>query len=159
MKGTTSVKLTLEFPDPVPPQVLSAIAELLAKVGAEAAVTVDDEGWNVDRAHLLLRAVNSRARQLLEAAVEGDGWLDGPAFRARYGERAFYGPSQTITKAIKRGAEQGLWPVDITPPLRPTTPGPEGWAKTGGYHLASGLLPIFREAFERLQQKSEPRRG
>ncbi|MEU8433840.1 hypothetical protein AB0F18_13115 [Streptomyces sp. NPDC029216] len=83
--------------------------------------------------------------------MDGDGWLDGPAFRAQYGERAFYGPSQTITKAIKRGAEQGLWPTDITPPLRPTSPGPEGWSKTGGYRLASGLVPVFREALERLQ--------
>ncbi|MFG2668914.1 hypothetical protein ACGFY6_32335 [Streptomyces sp. NPDC048387] len=97
------MKLTLEFPDPVPPQVLSAITELLAKVGAGAAVAVEDDGWTVDRAHLLLRAITPRARQLLEAAVEGGGWLDGPAFRAQYGERAFYGPSQTITKAIKRG--------------------------------------------------------
>ncbi len=39
--------------------------------------------------------------------MEGDGFACGPALRAKYGDNALKGPSRSITKAIKRGAEHG----------------------------------------------------
>ncbi|MET7913966.1 hypothetical protein ABZS98_38290 [Streptomyces avermitilis] len=150
--GMLSMEITIKFPDPAPPEVLAALSDLMQRVGSSATVTTDAE-WTVDRALKMLRDTNSRTLMFVEEAVEGEGWVDGPAFRAKWGESALRGPSQSITKAIKRGAEQGLWSLDITPPFRPTTPDKEGWSKTGGYYLAEGLLPIFSEAMTRLKEK------
>ncbi|WP_367575262.1 hypothetical protein [Streptomyces griseoaurantiacus] len=146
------MEIVIRVPDPAPPEVLSAIADLMARIGPGATVTTDAE-WTVDRAVKLLRDTNARTLLFVEAAIEGKGWVDGPAFRAKWGERALRGPSQSITKAIKRGAEQGHWSPDITPPFRPTTPDKDGWSKTGGYYLAEGLLPIFAEAMAILRSK------
>ncbi|MEU3036546.1 hypothetical protein [Streptomyces griseoaurantiacus] len=146
------MEIVIRVPDPAPPEVLSALADLMARIGPGATVTTDAE-WTVDRAVKLLRDTNARTLLFVEAAIEGEGWVDGPAFRAKWGDGALRGPSQSITKAIKRGAEQGHWSPGITPPFRPTTPDKDGWSKTGGYYLADGLLPIFAEAMAILRGK------
>lgn len=115
-------------------------------------MTTDAE-WTVDRAVKMLRDTNARTILFVEAAVAGEGWVDGKAFRAQWGDNALRGPSASITRAIKRGSEQGLWSADITPPFTPTTPDKSGWSKTGGYYLAEGLLPIFTDALTRLREK------
>ncbi|MFD9575358.1 hypothetical protein ACFWBI_36765 [Streptomyces sp. NPDC059982] len=144
------MKLTIEHDEPLPPEVAAALAHLLDRLGAGARVTTDAD-WTVERLLILMRDVNPRTLLLLDAAIEGQGWVDGPAFRAQWGENSMRGPSQTITRAIKRGAEQGHWPPDITPPIRPTTPDKTGWSKTGGYYLADGLLPLLTEAMRQLK--------
>jgi hypothetical protein len=146
------VEIVIRLPDPPPAEVMSAVADLLARIGPGATVSTDAE-WTVDRAVKMLRDTNPRTILFVEAAVEGEGWVDGEKFRADQGETALRGPSASITRAIKRGAEQGLWSPDITPPFRPTTPDKGGWSKTGGYYLADGLLPIFTEALARLREK------
>ncbi|MEU3718845.1 hypothetical protein [Streptomyces californicus] len=45
-----------------------------------------------ERARELLRDTNARTVWLLEAVMEGDGFADGPAFRAKYGDNALKGP-------------------------------------------------------------------
>lgn len=146
------MKITIELPEPVPPEILAAVSELLARVGSGATVATDAE-WTVERVVKMLRDTNARTILFVEAAVEGDGWLDGKAFRRKWGETALRGPSQSITKAIKRGAEQGHWSAGITPPFTPTTPDKAGWSKTGGYYLGDGLVPVFREALKVLREK------
>jgi hypothetical protein len=146
------VEITIRLPDPPPPEIVSALAELLARIGVDATVTTDAE-WTVDRAVKLLRDTNARTLLFVEAAIEGEGWIDGPAYREKWGETALRGPSQTITKAIRRGAERGDWSPGITPPFKPTTPDKAGWSKTGGYYLADGLLPVFTEAMNILKEK------
>ncbi|AXI91336.1 hypothetical protein SAM9427_36840 (plasmid) [Streptomyces sp. ETH9427] len=146
------MEITIKVPDPAPPEIITALADLMARIGGDATVTTDTE-WTVDRAVKLLRDTNARTLVLVEAAVEGEGWVDGPSFREKYGENALRGPSQTITKAIRRGAERGDWSPEITPPFKATTPDKEGWSKTGGYYLAEGLLPIFTEAWNILKEK------
>ncbi|MFI9155744.1 hypothetical protein [Streptomyces sp. NPDC053367] len=146
------MEITIRLPDPAPPEVMQALTDLIARIGPDAAVSTDTE-WTVDRAVKLLRDTNSRTLLFVEAAIEGGGWVDGPAYRAEWGERALRGPSQSITKAIKRGAEQGHWSPKITPPFRPTTPDKNGWSKTGGYYLAEGLLPVFTKAMAILREK------
>ncbi|MEV0487258.1 hypothetical protein AB0I69_42500 [Streptomyces sp. NPDC050508] len=146
------MEITIKLPDPAPPGVMAAVADLIARIGPNATVATNTE-WTVDRAVKLLRDTNRRTLLFVEAAIEGEGWVDGAAFREKQGETALRGPSQSITKAIKRGAEQGLWSPDITPPFTPTTPEKEGWSKTGGYYLADGLLPIFTEALKRLRER------
>ncbi|MEU5181117.1 hypothetical protein AB0G49_13805 [Streptomyces longwoodensis] len=148
------MEITIRLPDPAPPEVLSAIADLMARIGPGATVSTDTE-WTVDRAVKMLRDTNARTLLFVEAAIQGDGWLDGNAYREKWGDRALRGPSQSITKAIKRGADNGLWSPDITPPFRPTTPDKEGWSKTGGYYLADGLLPIFSEALDVLRKEKD----
>ncbi|MEU9925125.1 hypothetical protein AB0H51_28220 [Streptomyces griseoluteus] len=145
------IRITL--PDPPPPEIIAAVTNLLDRIGSGATVTTGAD-WTADRAVKLLRDTNPRTLLFVEAAVEGNGWVDGPAFRAKWGDSALRGPSQSITKAIKRGAEQGHWPADIPPPFRPTTPDKEGWSKTGGYYLADGLVPIFREALTILKEQN-----
>ncbi|MFC9620076.1 hypothetical protein ACFTXM_08790 [Streptomyces sp. NPDC056930] len=144
------MKITIEVPDPPTPELVAALADLMARIGPDASVATDDE-WTVDRAVKLLRDTNARTTLLLEAAIEGDGFADGQAFREKYGDNALRGPSQSITKAIKRGAEQGHWSASIAQVLKPTTPDKEGWSKTGGYYLAEGLIPVFREAIRRMR--------
>ncbi|MFJ2566571.1 hypothetical protein ACIO02_27180 [Streptomyces sp. NPDC087568] len=146
------MEITIRLPDPPSPEIVTAVAELIARIGPGATVSTDTE-WTVDRAVKLLRDTNPRTLLFVGAAIEGNGWVDGPAYREQWGETALRGPSQTITKAIKRGAEQGHWSPDITPPFRPTTPDKSGWSKTGGYYLADGLLPIFTEAMNILKPK------
>ncbi|MGW0956048.1 hypothetical protein [Streptomyces sp. NPDC002545] len=148
------MNIVIRLPDPPPPEIVTAVADLLARIGPDAAVSTDAE-WTVDRAVKLLRDTNARTLVFIEAAIEGNGWVDGPAFRAKYGDSSLRGPSQTITKAIKRGAEQGHWSPDITPPFRPTTPDKSGWSKTGGYYLADGLLPIFTEAMSIMKDREQ----
>ncbi|MBV1940857.1 hypothetical protein KUF83_30445 [Streptomyces sp. BV286] len=148
------MKITIEVPDPAPPQVVAAVTALITAAGTHGTVTTDAE-WTVERAMRLLRDTNSRTVLFIEAAVEGEGWVDGPAFRAQWGESALRGPSQSITKAIRRGAEQGHWSPTITPPFTPTAPDKEGWSKTGGYYLADGLVPIFREALAAWKKENE----
>jgi hypothetical protein len=150
------VEIVIRYPDPAPAEVLTAITDLMARLGPGASIETDAE-WTVDRAVKLLRDTNARTVLLVEAAVEGDGWVDGPAFREKWGETAFRGPTQSITKAIKRGAEQGHWSANIAPPFTPTTPDKSGWSKTGGYYLEDGLVPIFRDALRVLKEKgSQP---
>ncbi|PNV30901.1 hypothetical protein C1708_33015 [Streptomyces sp. DH-12] len=146
------MEITIKLPDPASPEVIAALADLLARIGSDATVTTDAE-WTVDRAVKLLRDTNARTLVLVEAAIEGEGWVDGPSFRAKWGETALRGPSQTITKAIRRGAERGDWSPEITPPFKPTTPDKQGWSKTGGYYLADGLLPVFTEAMRVLREQ------
>lgn len=146
------MEILIRLPDPAPPEVLSAVADLMARIGPGATVSTDTE-WTVDRAVKMLRDTNARTLLFVEAAIEGEGWVDGNAFRAKWGQTALRGPSQSITKAIRRGAEQGYWSPNITPPFRPTTPDKNGWSKTGGYYLADGLLPVFTEAMAILREK------
>ncbi|MFE7940566.1 hypothetical protein ACFU46_24830 [Streptomyces griseoincarnatus] len=146
------MEITIKLPDPASPEVIAALADLLARIGSDATVTTDAE-WTVDRAVKLLRDTNARTLVFVEAAIEGKGWVDGPAFRAKWGETALRGPSQTITKAIRRGAERGDWSPEITPPFKPTTPDKQGWSKTGGYYLTDGLLPVFTEAMRVLREQ------
>ncbi|MFE2433079.1 hypothetical protein ACFXJ5_41065 [Streptomyces sp. NPDC059373] len=130
-------------------------------VGAEGVVVSTepaDTEWTADRAYRLLRMTNARSLLLIDTAVNGNGWVDGPAYRKEFGEQALRGPSATITKAIKRGAAEGLWSSDIPHPLRATTPAPgQGWSKTGGYFLDAKHLPVFRTAMERYAQDSAAR--
>ncbi|MER7937902.1 MULTISPECIES: hypothetical protein [unclassified Streptomyces] len=150
------MELVLRVPDPAPPEIMSAVADLIrltASIGSGVTATTDTE-WTVDRAVKMLRDTNARALLFVEAAIEGEGWVDGPAFRAKEGEGALRGPSASITRAIKRGAERGHWSAAITPPFKPTTPDKEGWSKTGGYYLADGLLPVFTEAMTILREKA-----
>ncbi|MEU7228886.1 hypothetical protein [Streptomyces chrestomyceticus] len=147
------MKITIECPDPAPPEIMAAVTDLMNRVAAPATVTTDAE-WTVDRATKLLRDLNLRTRQFVAAAVEGNGWLDGPAYRVKLGENAFRGPTQSITKAIKRGAEQGHWSESIPHPFTPTAPDKTGWSKTGGYYLADDLVPIFAEALEALKRSN-----
>ncbi|AWI32721.1 hypothetical protein [Streptomyces tirandamycinicus] len=147
------MKITIECEDPAPPELVAAVTDLMARIGPQASVSTDD-GWTVERAEKLLRDTNPRTLLLFDAAIEGEGWVDGPAFREKWGDNALRGPSQTITKAIKRGAERGHWSADITPPFTPTTPDKSGWSKTGGYYLGDGLLPVFREAMKRYKERS-----
>jgi hypothetical protein len=144
------ITIKLNVPDPAPPELVAAIAGLIDRIGPGASVEMSTE-WTVDRAVKLLRDTNARTCLLFDAAIEGDGFVDGPAFREKWGKTALRGPSQSITKAIKRGADQGHWPPDITPPFTPTTPDKTGWSKTGGYYLAEGLVPIFRQALARMR--------
>ncbi|MER6520248.1 hypothetical protein ABT246_25755 [Streptomyces sp. NPDC001553] len=144
------MKLTIEHDEPLPPEVAAALAALLDRLGTGARVTTDAD-WTVERLLVLLRDINTRTLTLLDAAVEGNGWVDGPRYREKWGANSMIGPSQTITRAIKRGAEQGHWPADITPPIRPTTPDKAGWSKTGGYYLAEGLLPLLADALNRMK--------
>ncbi|MFF3585006.1 hypothetical protein [Streptomyces mirabilis] len=146
--------ITIKLPDPPPPEIVAAVVDLMARVGAESTVASNAE-WTVDRAVKMLRDTNARTILFVEAAVSGEGWVDGEAFRRQWGETALRGPSASITRAIKRGAEQGLWSEEITPPFTPTTPDKNGWSKTGGYYLAEGLLPIFAEALKCLREKGE----
>ncbi|MFC9166029.1 hypothetical protein ACFTZ8_35150 [Streptomyces fungicidicus] len=146
------MKITIECADPAPPEIVAAVTDLMARLGPPTAVTTDP-GWTVDRAVKLLRDTNARTVLLVEAAVAGNGWVDGPSFREQWGENAFRGPTQSLTKAIKRGAEQGHWPSDIVPPFTPTTPDKAGWSKTGGYYLGEGLVPVFAEALKVLREK------
>ncbi|MEV6179903.1 hypothetical protein [Streptomyces sp. NPDC052015] len=146
------MEIIIKLPDPAPPEALAALSDLMKRLGPPATVTTDAE-WTVDRAVKMLRDTNARTLLFVEAAVEGGGWLDGNAFREQWGDSALRGPSQSITKAIKRGAEEGHWSPDITPPFRPTTPDKEGWSKTGGYYLADGLLPVFTEALAVLRKE------
>lgn len=127
--------ITIRLPDPPPPEIVTAVAELIARIGPGATVSTDTE-WTVDRAVKLLRDTNARTLVFVEAAIDGNGWVDGPAFRAKWGDTALRGPSQTITKAIKRGAGQGHWSPGITPPLRPTTP-----ERAGGPRPAATTSP------------------
>ncbi|MFB8025976.1 MULTISPECIES: hypothetical protein [unclassified Streptomyces] len=147
-----TIKLTI--PDPPPPELVRAITDLIDRIGPGATIERDTE-WTVDRAMKLLRDTNGRTILLVEAAVEGDGFADGPAFREKNGETALRGPSQSITKALKRGAEQGHWSADIAHPLTPTTPDKKGWSKTGGYYLDKGLVPVFREAIRVMRGTGE----
>ncbi|MGW7090062.1 hypothetical protein ACWGH2_42135 [Streptomyces sp. NPDC054871] len=144
------MKITIECADPAPPEIMRAVADLLAASGTAAGVTVrTDTEWTVDRAVKLLRELDApRPTRLIEAAVEGDGWVDGPAFREKHGVNALRGPTAAITRAIKRGAAQGHWSADIPSPLAPTTPDKDGWSKTGGYYLGEGLVPVFTEALK-----------
>jgi hypothetical protein len=151
------VDITIRLPDPPPPEIVAAVADLIARIGPGATVSTDTE-WTVERAVKLLRDTNPRTLLFVEAAIEGNGWVDGPAFRAKRGETALRGPSQSITKAIKRGDEQGHWSPDITPPFRPAAPDKSGWSKTGGYYLADGLLPVFTEAMN-IPRDKETRRA
>ncbi|MEU6258647.1 hypothetical protein [Streptomyces sp. NPDC047043] len=148
------MKIVIELPDPAPASVFAALADLMARIGPGATVTTDTE-WTVDRAVKMLRDTNARTLLFVEAAIEGEGWVDGPAFRERWGETALRGPSQSITKAIKRGAEQGHWSPDITPPFQPTTPDKNGWSKTSGYYLSDGLLSVFTEAMSILKTEKK----
>lgn len=146
--------IKLSVPDPPPPEIVRAITDLIDRIGPGATVERDTE-WTVDRAVKLLRDTNARTALLVEAAVEGDGWADGLAFRRKYGENALRGPSQSIRKALKRGAEQGHWSSDIAHPLTATTPDKPSWSKTGGYYLDKGLVPVFREAIREMRGTGE----
>ncbi|MEU6632860.1 hypothetical protein ABZ905_31940 [Streptomyces parvus] len=148
------MKITIDVPDPVAPELLAALTDLMARIGPGANVTTDDE-WTVDRAVKLLRDTNLRTVLLVEAAIEGNGFANGPAFRTKYGDNALRGPSQSITKAIKRGAEQGHWALTISHPLTATTPDKAGWSKTGGYYLDRPLIAVFREAIRRIRATGE----
>jgi hypothetical protein len=149
------VEILIKIPEPVPPETMAAVNELLARVGSDATVDTGTE-WTVERAEKLLRDLAPRTMLLMRAAIESpaaDGWVDGPAFREKYGDGALRGPSQAITKALKRGAEQGHWSPDITPPLKATTPDRAGWSKTGGYYFANNdLQPLFRKALENISR-------
>lgn len=139
-----------DVPDELGREFLKWLAE---RGGRDLSVTVESE-WTADRAAQLLaelRPEKTRARALLRAAVDGDGWVSGDAFRAQHGERALKGPTRAITTAIRRGAEAGWWPPDITKPLIPTAPGKEGWRPTTGYHMPTEALPAFRAAFHRIE--------
>ncbi|MFD3883443.1 hypothetical protein [Streptomyces microflavus] len=63
----------------------------------------------------------------MEAATEGDGFADGPALRAKYGDDALRGPSQSITKVIEPSAQQGHWATTIAHLPTATTPDSSGW--------------------------------
>ncbi|MEV5194757.1 hypothetical protein AB0K86_19900 [Streptomyces clavifer] len=147
-----TIKLTI--PDPPPPELVRSITDLIDRIGPGATIERDTE-WTVERAVKLLRDTNARTALLIEAAVEGNGWVDGPAFREKYGENAMRGPSQSIRKALKRGTEQGHWSADIAHPLTATTPDKQGWSKTGGYYLDKGLVPVFREAIRVMRGTGE----
>ncbi|MFD9248422.1 hypothetical protein [Streptomyces bottropensis] len=147
------MKITIECDEPVPPKIDAAVAALIDRLGEHGARVTTDPGWTVDRAVKLLRDTNARTIVFVEAAVAGEGFVNGKTFREHGGDNAFRGPSQSITKAIKRGAEQGLWPADIQRPFTPTTPDKSGWSKTGGYYLADGLVPVFAEALKVLKEK------
>ncbi|MFG2408785.1 hypothetical protein ACGFR8_31465 [Streptomyces brevispora] len=147
------MEITIKVPDPAPPEIIQAVADLVARIGAGATVTTDTE-WTVDRAEKLLRQIQPHTRNLIVAAVEGDGFADGAAFRARHGENSLKGPSQSITKAVKSGAELGYWGRSMTSPIAPTTPDKNGWSKTGGYYLDKSLVPVFAQALATVQQSS-----
>ncbi|MFF7328262.1 hypothetical protein [[Kitasatospora] papulosa] len=144
--------IKLNVPDPPPREIVAAIAALIDRIGPGVTIERDTE-WTVERAVQLLRDTNLRTTLLIEAAVEGGGFADGPAFREKNGENALRGPSQSITKAIKRGAEQGLWSAEIAHPLTPTTPDKGSWSKTGGYYLAKDLVPVFRAAIDDMRSR------
>ncbi|MFD4933379.1 hypothetical protein [Streptomyces virginiae] len=145
------MEITIKVPDPAPPEIIQALAELVARIGPGASVTTDTE-WTVDRAEKLLRQIQPHTRNLIVAAVEGKGFADGAAFRKQYGENSLKGPSQSITKAVKAGAELGYWGRSMTSPIKATTPDKNGWSKTGGYYLDKDLVPIFAEALVTVQE-------
>ncbi|MEU3499494.1 hypothetical protein ABZ726_01570 [Streptomyces hundungensis] len=119
-------------------------------------VTVADAVWTPDRADQLLTEINGRARTLLRAITEGEGWVDGEEFRKKYGDNAVQGPTTSITTAVKRGIREGWLPEDAELPLESTYDGRSSWQKTGGYRLPRHLAGIFRDAFARVYPAVPP---
>ncbi|MFG2774728.1 hypothetical protein [Streptomyces sp. NPDC048350] len=113
-------------------------------------VAVGDDTWTPDRADEFVRAVHGRGRELLRAVAEGDGWVDGEAYRAKHGENALLGPTASITKAVTKGIREGWLPEGTVLPLTSTYDGRSSWSKTDGYRLPPHLAAIFRDSFDRV---------
>ncbi|WP_275466314.1 hypothetical protein [Streptomyces noursei] len=113
-------------------------------------VAVADTVWTPERADQLLTEINGRARTLLRAIAEGEGWVDGAEFREKYGDNAVQGPTTSITTAVKRGIREGWLPEGAELSLESTYDGRSSWQKTGGYRLPRHLAGIFRDAFARV---------
>lgn len=126
----------------------AALLDLARRPGT--AVVVGDDTWTPDRADRFVREVQPRGRQLLRTAAEGNGWVDGEAYRQKYGEHALKGPTAAITKAVNRGIEAKWLPEGTTLPLTSTYDGRSSWSKTDGYRLPPHLAAIFRDAFARV---------
>ncbi|MFD4175138.1 hypothetical protein [Streptomyces anulatus] len=123
------------------------LMQLLNEHGAVEKADVEN-GWTVELAKELIRELNHRAKTLLRAAADGEGWVSGGEFREEYGDSALYGPTAAITKAVKRCIRNGKLPEDSTSPIKPSyDPDNPSWQKTGGYTMTKHDAKVFSDAF------------
>ncbi|MFH8786971.1 hypothetical protein [Streptomyces roseoverticillatus] len=126
---------------------------LMQLLGEHGAVLEHDEeeGWTINHAKELIHELNSHAKLLLRACADGEGWVSGGEFREQHGDRALYGPTAAITKAVKRCIRNGKLPEGFTSPINPTyNPDNPSWQKTGGYTMTKSDAKAFAEAFAEL---------
>jgi hypothetical protein len=107
--------------------------------------------WTVDRAIALIRDIPMMADRIVRAAAAGNGWADASALRGPSGDDSLRGQTTAITKAIKRGARNGLWPESMPLPVSalydPNNPSSQ---RTRGFVMPAELVPVFQEAIRQL---------
>lgn len=115
---------------------------------AEHAATVEiDRTWTVPRAEAYYRSLPARARRIVEEAVAHDGYVAAEELRTTP-DTSLRGHSGALSRALARGALQGLWPDGMRAPIEPQGP---GFGKVVGYRMPDDLVQPFLTAIERTQ--------
>ncbi|MFV8133192.1 hypothetical protein [Streptomyces syringium] len=121
---------------------------LLAEHRHELTVTADTE-WTVERAERYLRSLPAGARRFAELVVDSDGYADADTLREQLGK--LNGPTVALSRAVPRGVREGWWPEGTRAPIGVVyDPNNPSWQKAIAYEMTRENVPIFREAFVRL---------
>lgn len=126
---------------------------LLAEHHHELTVTADTE-WDAERAVLYLTSLSANAFRFARLVVAADGHKKAEELRAEF-DGELRGPTIALSRAVPRGVRMGWWPEGIEAPITPMyDPDHPSWQKAIAYTMTSKNAPIFRTAFEWLDNGS-----
>ncbi|GAA2340247.1 hypothetical protein OKJ48_20530 [Streptomyces kunmingensis] len=133
------------------PEFERKLLDLLAEHREELTVTVDTT-WTVERAVDFLRSLTAAARLFARLVVDADDGLLGAHTLREHFDRGLRGPTVSLAKALTRGMREGWLPEGIEAPIAVVYGGPASasWRRADSYRLTSENVPVFREAFARL---------
>ncbi|MFF1361006.1 hypothetical protein [Streptomyces sp. NPDC058297] len=131
------------------------LLDLLAEHRHELSVNVDT-GWTVERAELYVRTLTASARRFARRVVDAGGTLDSGTLRDELGK--LNGPTNSLSRAVPRGVRESWWPEGTEAPITVVYggPGTSSWRQSEAYTMREENVPVFREAFARLD--GEPAR-
>ncbi|MER6470992.1 hypothetical protein [Streptomyces collinus] len=138
------MRITVTVEDPT-----EAFQEKLLGLLAEHANQVEvDTTWTVERAEQYYRTLPPRAQDIVQGAVEGDGFVSDDDLRTD--GSSLRGHSSALKRILERGVREGWWPAGMPAPIQPQGP---GFGKVKGYRMPGDLVQTFFTAIERSKQK------
>lgn len=104
------------------------------------------QGWTVTRAKAYLDQLAPSGRAAVEQTVAGGGFADDATLRAAIGD-SLKGRTGAMTKAVNRMIRAGQLPPTVARPIVAIyRGGGKGYERSGGFSMASELVPIFEAA-------------
>lgn len=121
---------------------------LLTLLREHAAQVEIDTAWTVERALQYYRTLPNRARDIVQGAVEGDGFVSDDDLRTD--GSSLRGHSGALKRILERGVREGWWPDGMQAPIQPQGP---GFGKVKGYRMPDDLVQTFFTAIERYKKQ------